>query len=217
MFIDLIDIYQKLYSVYNIPDGWWPGDSNFEIMVGALLTQNTNWNNVEKSLHNLKNLLTPISLYDLPIEELEELIKPSGFYGVKAKYLKNLLEWFKKYDFSFDELNNKEKDELRNELLNIKGIGKETADSILLYAFNKLSFVIDSYTIRMFSRIGLNIKKDYDTYKIFFENKLPKNIILYKNYHGLIVEHSKKYCKKKPLCKNCFLKNLCLFGEKYVR
>ncbi|WGS64956.1 endonuclease III domain-containing protein [Marinitoga aeolica] len=211
MYIDLMEVYNKLYSEYNIPEGWWPGDNEFEIMIGALLTQNTNWNNVEKSLDNIKkrNLMNPESLYYLPINELEELIRPSGFYTVKAKYIKNLLEWFKTYNFSFEVINKKEKEILRNELLNIKGIGKETADSILLYAFNKLSFVIDAYTKRMFSRLGLNIKVDYDTYKNFFENNLPKDIMLYKNYHGLIVEHSKNICKKKPLCENCKLKFLC--------
>jgi len=211
MYIDLMEIYNILYKIYNILPGWWPGDNEFEIMVGALLTQNTNWNNVEKSLNNIKenNLMDPILLYELSINKLEELIKPSGFYTVKAKYLKNLLKWFKEYDFSFENVNKKNKDELRKELLNVKGIGKETADSILLYAFNKLSFVIDAYTRRMFSRLGVKIKNDYDTYQKFFEDNLPKDIMLYKNYHGLIVEHSKRVCKKKPVCETCILKSLC--------
>ncbi|MBM7559974.1 endonuclease III domain-containing protein [Marinitoga litoralis] len=219
MYIDLMKIYEILYENFDIPNGWWPGENEFEIMIGALLTQNTNWNNVEKSLSNLKNnnLLAPELLYSLPINKLEELIKPSGFYTVKARYLKNLLEWFKKYNFSFDKVKQKEKLELRNELLNIKGIGKETADSILLYAFDKMFFVIDAYTKRLISRLGINLKNDYDEYQKFFEINIPKDIMLYKNYHGLIVEHSKKYCKKNPLCQNCFFKNICIFGEKNVR
>ncbi|AEX86417.1 putative endonuclease III-like protein [Marinitoga piezophila KA3] len=215
MFINLIEIYETLKKEYTIPEGWWPGENQFEIMLGALLTQNTNWNNVVKSLENIKNknLLYPEKLYVLDIEELQKLIKPSGFFKVKAKYVKNLLEWFKKYDFSFEKLEKIDKITLRNELLSVKGIGKETADSILLYSLNKLSFVIDAYTKRMFSRLGLNIKSDYDAYQKFFEENLPENIMIYKNYHGLIVEHSKNICKKKPLCENCIFKDLCKYNK----
>ncbi|KLO20977.1 endonuclease [Marinitoga sp. 1197] len=211
MYIDLINIYNKLSEIYIIPDGWWPGENKFEIMIGALLTQNTNWNNVEKSLKNIKsqNLLSPEKLYYLNIEKLEELIKPSGFYKVKAKYLKNLLEWFKIYNFSFELLSKKNVKILRKELLSIKGIGNETADSILLYSLDKLSFVIDAYTIRMFSRFGIEIKKNYIVYKNFFEKNLPEDLIIYKNFHGLIVEHSKNICKKKPLCDMCVFRLKC--------
>ncbi|GAB6189842.1 endonuclease III domain-containing protein [Marinitoga arctica] len=211
MYINLIEIYYQLKKIYIIPEGWWPGNTKFEIMIGALLTQNTNWNNVEKSLNNIKknNLMNPKDLYNIHINKLEELIKPSGFYTIKAKYLKNLLKWFEKYDFLFDIIKKKNKNELRNELLKIKGIGKETADSILLYAFDKMSFVIDAYTKRMFSRIGLNIKNTYDEYQKFFEKNIPQDLIIYKNFHGLIVEHSKSICKKKPFCENCKLKSLC--------
>ncbi|SHE76383.1 DNA-3-methyladenine glycosylase III [Marinitoga hydrogenitolerans DSM 16785] len=211
MSIDLMEIYNKLLKLYDIPEGWWPGDTKFEIMIGALLTQNTNWNNVKKSLDNIKsaNLMNPEKLYIIPDERLEILIRPSGFYKVKVQYLKNLLKWFKEYKFSFEKVNVKSKNELRSELLEIKGIGKETADSILLYAFDKLSFVIDAYTKRIFSRIGLNIKNTYDEYKKYFEKNIPQDLIIYKNFHGLIVEHSKKFCKKKPICEDCKLKKLC--------
>ncbi|WP_129410047.1 endonuclease III domain-containing protein [Marinitoga lauensis] len=211
MYIDLMKLYDLLSNEYKISDGWWPGNNKFEIMLGALLTQNTNWGNVEKSLENIKtnSLMDPEKLYNLSLEKLEHLIKPSGFYKMKAKYVKNLLGWFKNYEFSFEKIAIKNKDELRNELLQIKGIGKETADSILLYAFDKLSFVIDAYTKRMFARLGFKIKNDYDTYKLFFEENIPEDLLIYKNYHGLIVEHSKYICKKNPICQNCFLKSYC--------
>ncbi|HHW69737.1 MAG TPA: endonuclease, partial [Clostridiales bacterium] len=129
------DIYIKLLDYYG-PQSWWPADSPFEVMLGAILTQNTNWNNVEKALDNLKPYMQPQIIYAMDMDKLKVLIKPSGFYNIKAERIKNFLEWFKGYNFSLERLKQIDMYTLRRELLTISGIGKETADSILLYALN---------------------------------------------------------------------------------
>jgi endonuclease-3 related protein len=183
----LMSIYRKLENEYG-PQNWWPADSPYEVMVGAILTQNTNWNNVEKAIENLKEkkLLEPKAILKTPINELENLVRPSGFYKQKAERLKLASKkWI--------ELNEKELEthELRSAWLSVKGIGKETADSICLFAFNRLIFVIDTYTRRFCKHYNLIEAKEYDEYRAFFESKLPRSVQLYKEYHALIVEWGK--------------------------
>ena len=207
------EIYKNLYDFYG-PQHWWPADDWFEVTVGAILTQNTAWNNVEKSIENLKqrDLLEPEKLSKIKEDDLAQLIRSSGFYNLKSKRLKNFLEWLKKYNYDIDKIKNKSVTSLREELLSIKGIGKETADSILLYAFEMPVFVIDAYTKRMFSRLGLILSREYDEFQNFFEKNLTKDVQLYNEYHALIVKHSKVYCKKMPKCSECFLKEKCNWG-----
>jgi len=214
----LLLIYEKLYDFYG-PQYWWPANNWFEVTIGAILTQNTSWKNVEKAINNLKsnNLINPRKLYTIEKTELAQMIKPCGFYNLKSERIKNFLEWLKKYDFDELKIKNKSYIELRRELLKIKGIGKETADSILLYAFNFPVFVVDSYTKRLFDRLGLGLPEDYDEIQEFFEASLGKNEKLYNEYHALIVKHSKEFCKKKPNCFDCFLQSECNFYKKEFR
>ena len=185
----------------------------WEIMIGAILTQNTAWKNVEKALGNLikDNSLDVVKIANIPLPTLQRLIKPSGFYKQKAKRLKS----FAQFVLSFGSVNDFTENITRNKLLEFNGIGQETADSIILYACNKPYFVIDSYTRRIFSRLGLepdltsNHKKDYELWRLFFEKNIPKNIELYKEYHALIVQHAKNNCNKNPICDECTIKRLC--------
>lgn len=206
--IKIKDIYNKLYKHYG-SQYWWPGDSPFEITIGAILTQNTSWSNVEKAIINLKPFLEIEILYNMEEEKLGELIKPSGFYNIKAKRIKNFLRWFEEKDFSFEKIEDLGVKELREQLLCINGIGRETADSIILYALEKPIFVIDAYTRRMFKRLGLQVPGDYDEVRDMFENNLENDIKVFNEYHALIVRHSKEYCRKKPLCEKCFLRDEC--------
>lgn len=208
-------IYDKLYSAFG-PQRWWPGETPFEVIIGAILTQNTAWKNVSVSIQNLKEnkVLTPRRLYALPLKKLGLLIKSSGYYNLKAKRLRNFLEvLFFEYNGNLDRMLNQEGEVLRKCLLNISGIGPETADSIVLYAAGKLSFVVDAYTRRIFSRHKL-IKEDmsYDEIKEFFERNLPYDIQLYNEYHALIVKVGKEFClKKSPKCSLCPLTSLGCF------
>ncbi|NYZ74337.1 endonuclease [Candidatus Micrarchaeota archaeon] len=178
-------IYKSLLSEFG-PQQWWPADSQYEVVVGALLTQNTNWKNVEKAIANLKKAkaLAPQKILRLEKSELEQLIKPSGFYRQKAARLKLLTE-------KFIEIKRRNALPSREELLSVKGVGKETADSILLYAFDLPYFVIDSYTKRFCAHHKLFNGKEYDDYREFFESSLPRSVPLYKEYHALIVEWGK--------------------------
>ena len=156
----LTEIYNLLFERFG-PQHWWPGETQFEIIVGAILTQNTNWTNVEKAISNLKgkDLLTPGKLYEVDTAKLAELIRPAGYFNIKAKRLKNFLVWFfKRYDGQLEELENVPVAKLREELLSIKGVGPETADSILLYALNKPTFVVDAYTARVAVRHHLQTR-----------------------------------------------------------
>lgn len=206
----LMDIYHTLLKEFG-PQGWWPGDSPFEIMVGAILTQNANWRNVEKAIENLKreNLLSPNKMHTLPIEMLAELIKPSGFYNIKARRLKEFIRYFiEKYGGDAERMRKEDGEKLRKELLSIPGIGKETADSILLYALDKPFFVVDAYTRRFISRHGMmDYNEDYDNIRIFFERNIPKDAYIYNEYHALIVRLGKTYCKKKKECEGCPLRS----------
>lgn len=207
----LLAIYNRLYSHYG-HHRWWPGDTPFEIMVGAILTQNTAWANVEKAINNLKtaDALTPERMYALSLDELAVLIKPSGFFNVKARRLSNFLMYLhERYSFDLDRMASQELDVLREELLTVKGIGQETADSILLYACEKPSFVIDSYTKRVLSRHSLCAEDDsYGDLKSLFEDNLPSELDLYNDFHAQIVNCCKDFCKTKPVCAECPLSDL---------
>ncbi len=201
-----LQIYKKLLSKYG-HQHWWPVsgqvDPFLEISVGAILTQNTNWKNVEKAISNLltASALDWKTLLYIDEQYLGNLIKPAGFYRRKSKTIKNFVKTVSSID---------KKSITRETLLNINGIGKETADSILLYGLNKPTFVIDAYTKRLFYRLDLitqNIK--YDELQRIIQRKIPEDVSIYKEYHALIVEHGKTHCKTKPLCIDCPLEDIC--------
>lgn len=198
--------YVKLYRHFG-PQHWWPAQTPFEVIVGAILTQNTNWSNVEKALVNLrkKKVLSAKVLYRLSHKNLSDLIRPAGYFNVKATRIKNFLDYFfKVYNGQIALMKKKGISVLRNELLSVNGIGPETADSILLYALKKKTFVSDAYTKRFLSRHNVvDINGDYHTIKALFENSLPKKALLYNEYHALIVRLGKVYCKTKPDCEHC--------------
>ena len=203
----LLKIYKSLYDFFG-PLNWWPGDSPFEIMVGAILTQNTSWRNVEKAISNLKkkNLLDPWKLYRIDQEELARLIRPSGYYNIKARRLKSFITFLvEEYHGSEKKMFLDDSEELRRKLLKIKGIGPETADSILLYAGNKPFFVVDAYTKRIFSRHKL-IPKDATYYQIqgFFIQNLERDTKLFNEFHAQIVMLGKTLCtSRNPACSKC--------------
>jgi len=204
--VPLLDIYNKLYRHFG-PRRWWPADTDFEIIIGAILTQNTSWSNVEKAITNLKRagLLTPRKLQSVSVRTLARLIKPSGYYNIKVKRLKSFLDFlFKEYNGSLKRMFSCDWRVLREKLLSVNGIGPETADSILLYAGNKPVFVIDAYTKRIFSRhnfVDSGVKYE-QLQKIFMEN-LPHQAGLFNEYHALIVELGKNICRTKPRCQIC--------------
>lgn len=186
---------------------WWPAESPFEVIVGAILTQNTSWKNVEKAILNLKlqNLLAPEALRDIPVETLASAIRPSGYYNQKAKKIKEFVKYFfDRYDGSIIKMRKKEKQALRKELLEIHGIGPETADAILLYALEKPVFVVDTYTKRILERHSwLNHKATYQDIQHLFMSNLPLDTQLYNEYHALIDFVGHNYCRKQPKCQEC--------------
>jgi endonuclease-3 related protein len=210
----LNEIYRLLLASYGTQH-WWPADTPFEVIVGAILTQSAAWGNVEKAISNLKQarVMTSMSLRKLPLSKLAKLIYPSGYYNAKALKLKSFVEHLEEAHqdslerfFSLDIL------QLRSELLNIHGIGPETADSIILYAAHKPMFVIDAYTRRILTRLGLNpLSDNYSAFQALFMGNLPADEKLFNEYHALLVRHGKEVCKKVPLCSNCCLKNFCLY------
>ena len=207
----LMEIYQLLYERYRCQH-WWPGHSRFEIVVGAILTQNTNWGNVEKAIKNLKaaKSLTAEKLYDMDISSLAEMIRPAGYYNIKASRLKNFLEWlFKEHDGDLNRLEDTDPETLRRAFLQIKGVGPETADSIVLYAFDKPVFVVDAYTCRIMGRHGLiEDGADYEQVRNFFQSYLDRSVKLFNEYHALLVRLGKEYCKLKAKCDGCPLEKL---------
>jgi len=211
----LLNIYQRLRDFFG-PLSWWPGDSKLEIMVGAILTQNTNWQNVSRAISRIKeyNLLKVTELYNIDEKYLAQLIKPCGYYNLKAKRLKNFINYFYRlYDGSTEKMFVRDCYSLREELLGINGIGQETADSILLYAGEKPIFVVDSYTRRILERhkmIQCDSNKDsYEKIQAFFMNNLPKDHNLYNEFHAQIVMVGKNYCKLgKPDCQKCPLSSI---------
>ena len=207
----LLQIYQKMFEALG-PRQWWPGETPFEIVISAILTQNTNWSNVEKAIKNLKTAgkLSPEGIYELSVTELAKLIRPSGFFNVKAKRVKTFINWlFSRYEGNLSKMFARDLQSLRSELLSVKGIGPETADSILLYAGNMPTFVVDAYTHRIFSRHELIPEEStYDDMKSFFEENLPKDVQLFNEYHALLVNIGKMFCKPKKVCEPCPLKDI---------
>lgn len=219
---------KKLGNLY-----WWPMDNNyhkknksdprFEVIIGAILTQNTSWSNVEKALENLKSdrKLNIKSIADANLKNLTKIIKPSGFFNQKAQRIQTLSKLLKdKYNYNLDNFFNRNIKIIRKELVSIKGIGLETADSILLYAGDKPIFVVDAYTKRICNRLPLDTETSYDEIQLFFENDLSKNYEdkmltkVYGELHAQIVILAKDYCRKKPNCTDCPLLKVCMFDDK---
>ncbi len=209
-------IYKTLRARFGFRN-WWPGDTPFEILVGAVLTQQTTWKNVEKAISNLaeENILSLDGIESIGIKRLERLIRPSGYYRQKAARLKDICKKIKNEYGSLDNLFAMDKDKIRKILLSYKGIGKETADSIVLYAANKPIFVIDAYTRRAMHRINPKIRADisYDDLQQYFEQRIKREANIYNDFHAQFVELGKRYCKaSKPLCWDCPLNRICYFG-----
>ncbi len=213
----LITIFERLKRHFG-QSRWWPAETPFEVVVGAILTQNTAWTNVEMAIANLKtaDVLCPRKLRDLPRLRLEELIKPSGFFRQKATYLHHFCDLLvEQFDSDVNRLCHGPLDDVRRRLLAIKGVGAETADSILLYAAQRPSFVVDAYTRRIFTRLGLlQGKESYETIRRMFMAAVPQSVALYNAYHALIVQLAKTFCRKKqPQCSGCPLLGGCPYGQ----
>ena len=191
---------------------WWPAETPFEVMVGAILTQNTNWANVEKALGNLKKArsLNPQALYQMPQKKLANLIRPSGYFNIKAKRLKNFIAFlFQEYNGEVKRMQGEPLKQLREKILAVNGIGPETADSILLYALDKPIFVVDAYTKRILYRHGFADKEaDYHHLQNLFMGQLDHDADLFNEYHALIVRIGKEFCKPTPRCEQCPLNRI---------
>jgi len=207
----LSNIYNSLFTHFG-PQHWWPGDSAFEVAIGAILTQNTNWGNVEKAIANIKakKALSPKSLHNMSHSELASLIRPAGYFNVKAKRLKAFLNFLcNDYRGSMQRMRKVDTSSMRKSLLSVNGIGPETADSILLYALDKPVFVIDAYTKRVMSRHGLASENiDYHDLQALFHKSLPLDVQLFNEYNALFVIAGKNYCKPSPKCTGCPLEGV---------
>ena len=214
----LYTIFDRLFERFG-PREWWPGESPFEVIVGAILTQNTSWKNVEKAIHNLKQarVLSPKKLYALPVSRLAQFIRPAGFFNIKTQRLRAFLSHlFIKYHGNISALFAQDLYALRSELLSIHGIGPETADSILLYAAEKPIFVVDAYTRRLLERHRLMpAGVSYHDIQAFFMKHVDHQVSLYNEYHALIVELGKQFCRTKPRCEQCPLRD-CVITMKRV-
>jgi len=201
------------------PQYWWPAQEPFEIIVGAILTQSAAWGNVEKAIANLKTAkaLSPKALRRLPHPEVARLIHPCGYYNAKALKLKFFARWLGEYyDDNLNKLFANNIDHIRQQLLSIHGIGQETADSIILYVANKPIFVIDAYTRRIISRIGLApSSNNYTAYQTLFMENLPADARLFNEYHALLVCLAKNVCRPRPLCQQCCLDDICRFHSQF--
>ncbi|PKL40445.1 MAG: endonuclease [Spirochaetae bacterium HGW-Spirochaetae-1] len=230
--ITLNQLYKLLLKAYG-PQGWWPllddvthhsrydgiipGSDNhiFEIITGAILTQNVAWTNVDTALRILKGkgLLEPRAMHEYSREELAPLIRSTGYYNQKAIKLMHMLDWMNSFAYDLEKLKGEDMASLRNDLLAIKGVGPETADSILLYALSMKTFVVDAYTRRILSRMGIiEGNETYEEIRSLFHKKFRGGVHEYKEYHALIVEHGKNICKKKPDCGKCILARQCLYS-----
>jgi len=208
----LLDIYHRLFDHYG-PQHWWPAETHLEMIIGAILTQSAAWTNVEKAIHNLKAStdLSIEGLRSLPQDELARLIYPSGYYNVKARKVKAFVEWLaERYGGDLDCLFALDVAAMREELLSVHGVGEETADSIILYAAHQPIFVIDAYTHRLITRLGLAPQKEtYAAFQALFMDNLPHDELLFNEYHALLVQHGKTVCRRAPLCTGCSLNHLC--------
>jgi endonuclease-3 related protein len=207
----LMMVYYRLYKAYG-PRHWWPGETSFEVMVGAILTQNTSWRNVEKAIQKLKmnGVLNPEGVHHLKKSQLAPLIRSSGYYRIKADRLKSFVDFlFEEYGGDLKRMKRERLTELREKLLGIKGIGPETADSILLYGLEKPIFVVDAYTKRILSRHGITSEKaSYEEVQNLFMDHLPPDEKIFNEYHALFVHLGKNVCKKIPRCDICPLRRV---------
>lgn len=203
-------LYEGMLAAYG-EQAWWPADSAFEIAVGAVLTQNTNWSNVERAIDNLKQagVLELGALLSLSTGQLAELIRPSGYYNIKADRLRGLCRHLDR-EGGLEALGAMPLEQARAGLLAVKGVGPETADDILLYALDRPVFVIDTYTRRLLQRHALATGQEtYEVLRRGFELALPADVTLFKQYHALIVQHAKQACRKRPACEGCCLTLTC--------
>lgn len=208
----LMFLYEKLLLHYGQLH-WWPARTPYEVMVGAILTQNTNWNNVEKAIANFGEELSPQRIRSLELASLSNIIQPAGFFNQKAVYLKEMTAWYERYGYEVATVQAEPMDKLRKELLATKGIGRETADSILLYAFGFASFVVDAYTMRLCQRYPIQAGTKYEEVKSYFERHLPQEAEIYNTFHALIVIHAKEHCRKKPICTGCPVAGSCDYNK----
>jgi endonuclease-3 related protein len=203
---ELMEMFDLMFDHFG-PQKWWPADTALEMIVGAILTQNTSWKNVEKAIVNLKGKgpLSVKGLHALNAEGLAEEIRPAGYFNVKAKRLKHLVGFIvDRYDANLSTLLGEETGRLRDGLLSVKGIGPETADSILLYAANRPVFVVDAYTFRiLFRHAMVDESASYETLQSFFMDHLPDDSALFNEFHALIVQTGKSYCRRTPRCNEC--------------
>jgi len=209
-FPELRSIYRRLLTRFG-PQLWWPGDTPFEICVGAILTQNTAWTNVEKAIARLDaaDALGPHAIDAMAADRLAELIRPAGYFNVKAKRLQSFCRFLQEQS----KLERLQTAELRARLLSVHGIGPETADDILLYAFLRPVFVIDAYTRRLFGRLGLlDGKASYEALRSCFESALDADVEMFNEYHALIVVHAKHVCRTRPCCEQCCLSSVCAYS-----
>jgi len=214
----LMKIYRALKTRFG-SGMWWPHETPFEVMVGAILTQQTVWKNVDLAIENLKKkgFMDPGPLAEAPIKEVEKCLRPSGFYKQKSARVQNLARYVTdNYNGDIGSFFDRGVDHVRNELLSLPGIGPETADSMLLFAGNRAKFVVDAYTFRVFTRLGVDFEGRYDVAQDFFEKRLPEDAELYKNFHANIVELAKNYCKVRPLCRKCPINEYCTYPGKRI-
>ncbi len=207
----LTEVFRRLHNAFG-PQHWWPGDGPFEVMVGAVLTQNTNWGNVERAIENLKKAgaLAPAAIHGMSRERLAALIRPAGYFNVKAERLKSLVGFLVgRYSGRVSRMKRVGTERLRRQLLDVKGVGPETADSILLYALERPVFVIDAYTKRVLSRHGImDASASYDRFQELFHASLPGDVRLFNEYHALLVRLGKDFCRPRPRCERCPLSGL---------
>jgi endonuclease-3 related protein len=212
--LTLHEVYEELLAKWG-PQGWWPARTRFEVMAGAVLTQNTAWANVEKALANLRGagMLDPAAVATAPPARLARLLRPAGYFNVKAERLRSFCRWLLE-EGGGSRLARRGTARLRSELLAVPGIGPETADDILLYAFGRPVFVVDAYTRRLFSRLGLvDGGEGYEETRKLFEEALPQDERLYAEYHALIVRHAKETCRRRPRCADCRLRPSCALAR----
>ena len=217
---ELRSLYRRLVTFFG-PQHWWPGDTPFEVCIGAILTQNTAWTNVEKAIANLKakNVLDARAMAALPEAELAELIRPSGYFNLKAKRLGGFLNFLiEDYNGDLSRMFAQPLEDLRPKLLGVYGIGPETADSILLYAGQQPAFVVDAYTCRIFSRLGyVDAGVSYHAMQQVFTRRLPPDVKIFNEYHAVLVALGKDYCRpKNPKCSGCPLSDICRFADSRV-
>lgn len=214
----LQNVYRKLYDTFG-PQHWWPAETPFEVILGAILTQNTAWKNVAAAISSLRenDILSFGAVCEIPQQTLAHLIRPSGFYNQKAVKIKSFCQHVRaEWGGNLDEFLSQNADALRAELLRIKGIGPETADSVVLYAALQPSFVVDTYTYRIFSRHGwVSETIEYEELRGFFMRSLEPDVQLYQEYHALLVRTGHLFCRKKPLCTSCPL-NAYFEGQSYL-